>query len=297
MEWDDLRLFLQVARSGQMQAAAQALGVDHSTVSRRLSRLEERMGLVLFERAARRIKITEEGLKLFAATERIESIVLRDVMQICEQEVDLAGRVRIGTSEGFGSAYLASRLPQLTVAHPGLEIELVAVPRNYSLAAREVDIAITMEEPRVGSSRYKKLTDYRLGIYAAEEYFDSRARPQSIDDLREHPWCGYIDEMLYTPELDLLQFGDVRIRANYRALGVSSHLEAVCTGTMLGILPCYIARKRAGLERILQDKVALDRTYWLAVHEDLANSNRVRFLMQKIEEWVKEDRNIFRLDS
>lgn len=296
MEWDDLRLFLQVARSGQMQAAAQILGIDHSTVSRRLARLEQRMDVALFERAGRRIRITEDGSRLLAATEKIESVIVRDVMDLGKRDADVAGRVRIGTSEGFGTRYLASRLPHLTAKNPMLEIELVALPRKYSLASRDVDLAITMEEPRTGSLRFKKLTQYCLGAYAATSYFDHAQRPQTLDELTDHPWCGYIDELLYTDELDLLVFGGQRIRPNYRSTGVIAHLEAVCTGTMFGVLPCYIARQREGLERLLPDQIKLERTYWLAVHEDLASVHRVRFVMNEIERWVRADKAAFRSD-
>ena len=104
-----IRAFLQVARARQMAGASRALGLDHSTISRRISRLEERTGVPLFDRAGRRVSLTEEGARLLAAAEKLESIIIRDVLSLGESRQDISGRVRIGTSEGFGAHYLVVR--------------------------------------------------------------------------------------------------------------------------------------------------------------------------------------------
>jgi DNA-binding transcriptional LysR family regulator len=293
MEWGDIRVFLQVARAGQMAGASRSLGLDHSTISRRIARLEEHTGVPLFERAGRRIALTEEGAKLLAAAEKLESIILRDVMSLGESRQEIAGRVRIGTSEGFGAHYLAKRLPIMMVAYPGLEIELVALPRNFSLGMREVDLAITMDRPDTGDIRFKKLTSYTLGIYAAPSYFKNRARPSSIADLSGHAWCGYIMDLLFTPALDLLNFGPQTITPCYRTTSVTAQMEAVTEGSVIAVLPCYMASQRGGLERLLPKEVGIERSYWISVHGDLAHSPRVRTLMQQIEHRVHLDRSLF----
>src|SRR6201991_3859129 len=293
MEWGDIRVFLQVARSGQMAGASKALGLDHSTISRRIARLEEQTGVPLFDRAGRRLSLTEAGAKLLVAAEKLESIILRDVMSLGESRQEIAGRVRIGTSEGFGAHYLAKRLPIMMVAYPGLEIELVALPRNYSLGMREVDIAITMDRPDTGDVRFKKLTSYALGIYAGRSYFKDRPRPSSVADLPNHRWCGYIMDLLFTTELDLLTFGSHAITPWYRTTSVSAQLEAVIGGSVIAVLPCYMALQCDGLEGVLSNEVSIERSYWISVHSDQADSPRIRALMQQIERHVHLDRPLF----
>ena len=158
IEWGDLRVFLQVARAGQMAVASRSLALDHSTISRGIACLEEHMGVSLFDRAGRRLNLTDEGAKLLAAAEKLESIIIRDVLSLGESHQEICGRVRIGTSEGFGAHYLASRIPKLVDTFPGLEVEPIAIPKCYSLGMREADLVITMERPKRGDIHFKKLS-------------------------------------------------------------------------------------------------------------------------------------------
>ncbi len=293
MEWSDIRVFLYVARAGQMAGASRSLGIDHSTISRRIARLEEGTGAALFDRAGRRLSLTEQGRALLAAAEKLEAIIIRDVLSLGEAQREIGGRVRIGTTEGLGAHYLASRLPALLQAQPALELELVALPRTYSLGMREVDVAITMDRPEAGDIRFKKLSDYELGIFAARAYLEREGRPQAVESLLDHAWCGYVDELLFTDALDMLAFGDVVVRPRYRTTSVTAQLGAVLAGTGMAVLPCYMATPHAALERVLPDAVRIERTYWLSVHGDLADSPRVRLVMDEIEHRVRSDRGLF----
>lgn len=293
MEWSDIRVFLHVARAGQMAGASRSLGLDHSTISRRIARLEEATGVPLFDRAGRRLRLTEQGTKLLAAAERLESIIIRDVLSLEETRQEISGRVRIGTSEGFGAHYLARRLPMLLKAYPALELELVALPRTYSLGLREADVAITMDRPGSGDVRFKKLSTYELGIYASQAYLREQARPETIANLTDHAWCGYVDDLLFTAELDMMTFGDVTVRPRYRTTSVTAQLEAVLSGAALAILPCYMAAPHPELERVLPASVRIERAYWISVHGDLADSPRVRLVMNEIERQVRSDRALF----
>jgi len=293
MEWSDIRVFLQVVREGTMVAATGALRMDHSTISRRISRLEEMTGVRLFERAGRRLALTAEGEKLMLAAEKLDSIIVREVMNLPGERDRIVGPVRIGTTEEFGAHYLAPRLSAFTADHPGLEIELVALPRAFSLAAREVDLVISLDRPLAGDIRFKKLTDVEFGVYGGGGYFDARDRPASVDDLALETWCGYIKELLATPELDAFPRADA-IRPKYRTTSSTVQLSAALNGYALAVLPCFVAGVHDGLERLLPGDAIFERTYWLAVHEDLARYPRVRALMSAIETRVAEDRSLFR---
>lgn len=291
--WDDLRTFLFVARLGQIQKAAKALGVDHSTVSRKLTRLESVLKMTLFDRAARRLKITPEGARLLETAKSMEATILREVYSLSDRQIGISGRVRVGAPQGLGTYFLASRLPGLTLEYPNLELELCSLPRNYSLASREADIVITMERPKTGSLRYKKLTDYTLGLYASPKYTERSTDPIEIQNLNDHNWCGYIDELLYTPALDLLKFDEIEIVPRYRCVDVISQIEAICSGSVIGLLPCFVAKRRGGLVRLLAKEISITRPYYLVIHEDLANFGRVRLVMERLESWIRTEKSRF----
>lgn len=294
MEWSDIRVFLQVTREGSMIAAAAALHMDHSTISRRIQRLEADTDVPLFDRAGRRLTLTEEGAKLVAAAEKLESIVLREVLNLSEGRGAISGPVRVGTTEEFGAYYLAPRLAALTAAHPDLEIELVALPRNFSLATREVDVVVTLDRPMTGEIRYKKLTDVEFGVYCAPSYYGGRERPTSIEDLGTETWCGFIKELLFTQELDNLPRPKGEISVRYRTTSMAAQLGAAQGGYALAALPCFLADRSPGLDRVLPGEASFERTYWLAVHDDLSRYPRVRALMTAIEAQVTKDRGLFR---
>ena len=293
MEWSDIKIFLQVVRDGTMTEATNSLRMDHSTISRRIARLERSAGAPLFERAGRRLSITVEGERLAAAAVKLESIILREVLCLSEIRAAISGRVRIGTTEEFGAHYLAPRLAKITGEHSGLEIELVAMPRAFSLATREVDLVVTMDRPTTGDIRFKKLTSFEYGIYAVTGYFEGRPRPTSVEDLHDQIWCGHIRELLHTNELELDVFAPGAPEPRYRTTSATAQVATVLSGCALAILPCFIASSDARLERILPDSVRPSRNYWLAVHEDLAESPRVRTVMNAISEQAAHDRSIF----
>jgi DNA-binding transcriptional LysR family regulator len=155
---------------------------------------------------------------------------------------------------------------------------------------REVDIAIVMDRPEAGDIRFKKLSTYSLAIYGSTDYFRTRARPTKIEEFRDHRWVGFISELLYTTELDMLKFEEIAIAPEFRTMGVTAHLEAVKSGAVLSVIPCYIGDIEPNLERVLPEQAWLERTYWIAVHRDLAESPRVRTVMDEIERWVHDDR-------
>ncbi|MEP9355253.1 LysR family transcriptional regulator [Xanthobacter sp. KR7-65] len=294
MDWDDLRIFLQLARTGRMAGAGRALGLDDTTVGRRVARLEREVGAPLVTRAGRRTLITEEGQKLAQAAEEMESLVLRKITGLGEGERQPTGRVRVGAPEGLGVGYLAARLAALSADNPRLETELVALPRSYSLASREVDIAITLDRPIAGQVRVRKLTDYSLMLYGTEAYFSRRGRPQAVDALRDHVLAGYIPELLFTRALDFSQLGPgVELKPVIRSTSVIAQVNAVLSGAALGVLPAFLAASQDTLVALLEEDVRLTRSYWLSVHDDLSHLARVRAVLDAITAAVRADRGRF----
>ena len=167
INWDDVRVFLAIARSGSLVGAGRLLDMDNTTLSRRLSGLEQKLSIKLFERAGRRLRINAAGRRLRRTAEKLESSLYADLSVIQAAASDRAGVVRIGAPEGLGIAYLAKRIGSINELYPDISIELVALPQRYSLAAREADIVITLDRPTSGSQVVRKLTDYKLGFFAS----------------------------------------------------------------------------------------------------------------------------------
>jgi len=281
MDWDDFRLFLQVARSGTMTEAAKTLGVDHSTISRRMVRLEEKLSVSLFQRIGNRTQLTAEGLHLQQAAEDLEAIVFRKVSAINARPDRIEGQVRIGAPEGLGTCFLAGQLGRIAGRFPQLDIELVSLPQTYSLAGREVDIAITLDQPSSGRLFTRKLTDYTLGLYGSARYLQEAGTPGTVTDLETHSLCGYIPELLYTSELDYLNFAGAKLLPRMRSTSIIAHAEMIDSGAALGILPVFIAQRYPTLVRVVAD-FSLSRSYWLSVHEDLRHLTRVRATIDAI---------------
>lgn len=148
MDWERVRIFLEVARAGQILRAAKHLRLNHATVARQLTALEESLNVKLLERHITGCTLTPAGEALVAAAERAESEFLKVGSSIRGTAEAVSGTVRVGAPDGLGNYFLADRLGQLAARHPGLIIQLVPLPRTFSLSRREADIAITLDRPK-----------------------------------------------------------------------------------------------------------------------------------------------------
>ncbi len=202
-DWDQLRVFLAVVRAGQFLGAARRLGVDQATVTRRVRALETALGVRLFDRQTTGSVPTAAGRELVERAERIEAEVLRLEAELSQAGDAVEGRVRVGAPDGFGTLFLASRFCGLFETYPRLEIDLVPLPRSFSLSKREVDLAITVERPLEGRLTVRKLTDYTLSLYAARSYLAEAPGLSSTADLVAHRHVSYVPDLLFARSLDL----------------------------------------------------------------------------------------------
>jgi DNA-binding transcriptional LysR family regulator len=292
-DWDDLRFFLAVARSGRLTTAAQRLGADHATVSRRITSLEASLKAKLFERRPQGYTLTHHGEQLLAKAETMETEALAIQSDIGGADMALSGTVRIGAPDGFGVTFLAPRLTGLAKAYPDLELQLVAMPRLLSLSKREADIAITLAPPKEGKIVARKLTDYRLGLYASQAYLDTAPQLSTVDDINAHAIIGYIDDMIFTPELDYLDEVSKGLRAGLQSSNLGAQMQAALAGAGLCVLPCFMAADEPRLVRVLPETIALERHFWLVVHADLKDVARVRATVDFIVREVKAARALF----
>ena len=280
MDWDDLRIFTVAARSGSLAAAGARLGMDPTTVGRRIQRLESVMKATLLTRSGRGLQLTADGARLHAMGARME-LALEETG---ETDQRTAGNVRISASEGFGTQILAPALVDLQRRQGGLTVELAANQGFLSPSTREADIAVTLTPSRSGRVFTENLTDYELGLYGARDYLQRAGRPGAVADLPEFAFVGYIDDMIYAPELRYLTEVHPGLRPRLTSSSIRAQLEFVRAGAGLAVLPCFLAAGADNLERLLPAEVRAIRTFWVSTHHDIKGTPRIRAVLA----WLAE---------
>lgn len=296
-DWNNLRTFLAVARTGRLTAAAARLGADHTTVARRIGAMEQGLRVRLFDRSPTGYTLTAHGERLLPMAERMESLALTMLSEVGEADLAVTGAVRIGAPEGFGSYFLAPRMADLADLHPQLEVQLVAIPGVLSLSKREADVAVTLSPPREGRLLTRKLTDYTLGLYGVAAYLKARPPIRARADLGSQRFIGYIEDLLYAPELDYMSAPDVDIRVGLKSSNLIAQLQATLAGAGLCVLPDFIARREPSLVRVLPGLVGLTRSLWLVTHQDLKDLARIRAVVDFTVDAVKSARAEFVQDQ
>ena len=273
MDWDDLRVFLAVARRESLSAAGKALRIDPATVGRRISRLEDSLGARLFVKSPQGYALTETGARLVPRAEAAEA-ALRGLDEAAETPEGLTGQIRLGAPDGCANYLLPQVLAQMCDRHPGLEVQLVALPRVFNLSKREADMAIGVSRPEAGRLVVQKLTDYRLHLAASRHYLAAHPPIASRGDLKAHRLVGYIPDMIFDKELDYL--AELGLAAPPLASNsVSVQLNFLRAGAGVGVVHDFALPAAPDLQRILPDDIRLTRSFWLIRHADDARVPRL----------------------
>ena len=292
MDWDNVRVFLAVARGGQFVAAARRLRLDHATVSRRIAALEAGLGARLFDRRTTGARLTSAGERFLATAEEMESAFLHAQAEIGDRDVELTGVVRIGAPDGFSTYYLVAALRDFAERHPGIIIQLVPTPQVIPLARREVDIVVVLDKPEAGRFVARKLTDYSLGIYASADYLKTRKAPRETADLASHRLIGYVEEHAFSTALDYVRELYDGAPTSFECTSAVTQLEALRAGLGLGVVHDFIARRFKDLKRVLPERRAV-RGYWIVTHEDTRGLGRIRAVHDHLVAAVERDRGAF----
>lgn len=292
MDWDNVRVFLAVARAGQFVAAAKRLRLDHATVSRRIAALEAALGARLFDRRTTGARLTSAGERFLAAAEQMESAFLHAQADISDVDVELTGVVRVGAPDGLSTYYLAGALRDFVERKPGVRIQLVPVPQVMPLARREVDIVIGLDKPEEGRFVARKLTDYSLGIYASADYLKAHAPPREVADLAAHRLIGYVEEYAFSSALDYVRELYGGAPTSFECASAVTQFEALRAGLGLGVVHDFIARRFKDLRRVLPERRAT-RSYWIVTHEDTRGLGRIRAVCEHLIAAVTHDRVTF----
>lgn len=273
MDWDDLRIFLAVARLETLGRAGQLLRLDAATVGRRIARLEGSMGQRLFLKSPQGYALTDEGANLLPHAERAEAAVTGATEALRGGAAGLTGAIRLGAPDGCATYLLPQVLAAIADANPDLDVQVVALPRVFNLSRREADLAIGVSRPEAGRLTVQKIADYRLHLAGSRHYLARHGAPLSRSGLRGHRMVGYIPDMIFDRELDYLaQLGIDRVALASNAIPVQ--LQWLRAGAGLGMVHAFVLPFAPELVPVLPD-VALTRAFWLIRHADDARSVRL----------------------
>jgi len=292
MEWDDLRVFLAVARLGRMDLAATQLEIDPSTVGRRVARLEATLGARLFEQGRVGRTLTEMGHRLLGHVEKMEQSALLARGQVTGDDDSYTGSVRLNVSEGFGTWVLPRHLAAFHRAHPRITIEVAASGGFLSPTKREADIAIMLARPTRGPLIVRKLTDYRLCLYASPAYLDANGCPGNVAALAHHSLVGYIPDLVNAPQQHLLEEATGGLRGNVRSSSINAQTSLIVAGVGIGVLPRFIGDQIETIRPVLTDEVVLTRTFWLVVHKSARPTAHIDEFIRWINDVVRKDHRL-----
>ncbi|MDB6177520.1 LysR family transcriptional regulator [Paracoccus sp. Z330] len=287
MDWDDLRIFLAVARSESLSGAGRWLKMDASTVGRRIGRLEHDIGATLFAKTPQGYTLTPEGDRLVAPAEAAEKAA-KAANEATRRDAGISGVLRIGAPDGCANYLLPQVARALCDIHPGLEIQIVALPRVVNLSKREADMAIAVSPPDTGRLTVQRLTDYHLHLAAHRDYLDKHPAIRDLPDLRRHRLVGYIPDMIFDRELDYLSETGVQT-AQITSNSVSVQMQAIRAAAGLGIVHDFAIPFVPGLRVVLPDQIALKRSFWLLRHADDRGSRRMNLLAEALVQQLRAE--------
>ncbi|MEW6090861.1 MAG: LysR family transcriptional regulator [Pseudomonadota bacterium] len=295
MNWDDLRFFLAVAGAGSLSGAGQQLGVNTTTVLRRVASLEDDLGARLFERERTGYRLTAAGEKLVEALEPVDrrlSALPRDFAAAGE---GAEGSVRLAAGEVVAAHLLALEFPAFRREHPGLELEIVTDPRLASVGQapkignplKDVDVALRLARPTQGDMLMRKVGDMAYALYASPAYIAARGQPSQMQDIAGHDLIGFPRSETPLGPIWWFSRAEKSARIALRSSSVSARAAAAREGLGLAALPCIMGDIESGLVRVFGPDVLGSLELWLMARNDLAQLAHVRAVMEFVVDAVR----------
>jgi DNA-binding transcriptional LysR family regulator len=276
MEWDDVRYFLAVARGGGLSPAARALGVNHSTVFRRVNALETRLGARLFDRLPDGYALTPAGEAMMADAVAVDEHITALDRRMSGQDHRLTGSLRVTTTDTIAHEILMPHLARFRTAHPSIDLELVIGNPVVNLSKREADVAIRPSLEPGSALVGRRISGLAMAVYGAEGYMTQRGRPRRATDLASHDWVAGDESLAHLPWSRWLAKRVKPARIVYRSNSLLDQICAADAGFGLAVLPCALANSRSGLVRLFPPDPAFASELWLVTHADLRHGARVR---------------------
>jgi DNA-binding transcriptional LysR family regulator len=279
MPWSDLEVFLTVARNGSHARAGKALGVDPTTVGRRLAALEAELGARLFDRTPSGLVPTAAARALLPRAERIEAELFAAARELSGADRQASGSVRVTGGDGLLHYVLVPALAELRARHPALEIELRGDTRVLDLSRREADVAVRLVRPKEPGLAARRLGAMGFGIYASQAWLERRGAPRAVRDLATHEWIGFEAALDGLPQNRWLAREVPGLRYAVRANTTAAQVRACVSGLGVGLFPVFVEPAEPRLVRLLPRVAPPPRDLWAVTHEALRGNARVRAVL------------------
>jgi DNA-binding transcriptional LysR family regulator len=289
MNWDDLRYVLAVARHNSLSGAARALGVNHSTVFRRIGAIEDRLKVRLFERLSSGYVPTPAGQEAFATAKEVEAEMTALERRITGADLRLSGTIRLTTTETLAYCFLPSYLGAFRKRHPGIELELMVTNQNLNLTKREADLAIRPTNKPPKDLIGQRVATVAFAIYGAKHYFTDNSGKADLSDLE---WVSWDETRSVTTMAKWLKQTYPTVKPIYRVDSMVAMLAAVRAGAGLAVLPCLAGDGMPDLRRIGGVLSGLSNGLWLLTHPDLRHNARIRAFMTFMKDRINVDRDL-----
>ena len=282
MDWNGLQTFIALARAGNLVRAGCTLGIDATTVSRKVRALEQELACTLFELTREGHTLTSDGRSLLVSVEAMERAAT-SFDSNTSRDIAGSGLVRVSVAEGFGTWFVAPRIGTFARDFPNITVDLVANSGFLNPSRKEADIAILLARPRKGPLKTRKLVDYRLRLYAAI----------GVDDAETVlPLVSYIPDFIYAPELNYIDEIASTREPTLRSSSINAQAQMIASGAGFGVLPCFVGDQDIRLRPIRPD-LEVQRTFWLAVHQDVSSQHRVRSFLDWLVELAEANQTLF----
>ena len=293
-QWDDLKVFLAVARAETLSRAGQNLRMDPATVGRRIARLEAAYGAALFAKSQNGYALTDAGQRLMAPAVRAEQAMEDAAEELAGPTAGLSGQIRIGAPDGAANFLLPQVCAAIGKANPELEIQILALPRIVNLTRREADMVIAVSPPSAGRLTVQKVSDYQLHLAASDVYLAAHAPIAQVEDLKGHRVVGYIQDMIFDKELDYLTAAglqDVALTSN----SASVQLNWIRQGAGIGIAHDFALPAYPGLSKVLAGEISITRSFYLIRHADDRRLDRLNRFAEALRSGLRAE--IARLEN
>lgn len=293
LDLNDIPYFLAVVEEGSLSAAARRLGVAQPTVGRRIRGMETSLNVRLFNRVAERHELTEVGQRVLHAAERIRQNAGVIERRAGGNEDELAGTVRVTTTEGFANVWLVDKLGALNAQYPDVKLDIVVTTKLTDMLRLDADIALRIGTPGSEELVGRQVAEIGFGLYASEQYVTRHGLPNASDQLAEHRIIESSGALSGVAQVELLRQVGAKAKTVLHTDSIMTQLQAASDGVGLAPLAHYVGASR-GLIRVLAGEFDVRRDLWLLTHQDLKFTARVRAIMDALSVLLSDDEAIFR---
>ena len=275
VQWDDFKVLLALSRGGSVAAAARELQVDNTTITRRLSALEESLGAQLLVRNGREFIWTASGLAAVETAKSMEVAISETLRAVAAGKGEVSGTVRVATAPSLVPILVKHVLPELRAAHPALNVEFGGSYNRVDLARGEADLALRFARPQEPDFIGRHAADVGWFVYAAQNYLDQHGQPTDHEALRQHRLVLYVQQMHAVSPLCWMEQYHNNNQDTARVDSLTLAGSMVSSGEGIAVLPTFVGDRIAGLKRVFPERIGIN-SGWIVYHESMRNSARIR---------------------